>query len=418
MAKKTKEIQNDGAYMNMATGLGTNISKTTHNMVNFFERPFLTVKELSRMYEMDGVSAKIVNCIADDATASGFEIVGDTDGKIQAELNAIGFMDAVQKSAIYSRLYGGAVIIQRIADGRKLSEPPGTGDIVGFDVRSLALVVMDNTDFDNDRESPTYGELVRVRIQNGNDTVEVNPGRCIFVNGELVPDGESGTDAKTRFFGTSALNPIAGKLQALGVSFNAVEDALQEFKVCGYKLSDLRLMLSRPDGGEHAIQSRFAAINLGKSMCRAVVLDKDDEFFTQESSFGGIPEIILKIMQMVAASADIPMARLYGESASGLAATGEGDRAMYDQKVDAWRMRTIYKPMVKIVKEYTSRNGNTAMSDISFNPVSKPKASELVALYKTQAETMKTYFEMGVLTPDEIRRMVFEGGHSFSMDIK
>lgn len=419
MTEKNATQQTDGAYLNAVTGIGSEISKSTHNMVDLHGRPFLSVAELTRIYEKDGVAAKIVNCINDDAMGAGFEIVGDTDGRVQAAMEKSGFSKAVRKAGRYSRLYGGAVMIMRMADGRKLEEEPGNGEIVGFDVFSAARVQLDASDFDNDKESPGFGRLLRFRVDVGDGVVTVSAARCVFFEGDMIPDGDTVADRKTRFFGNSVLNPMEGKLAALGISFNAIEDALQEFKVAGYKLSDLQLMLSRPDGGEKAIQNRFAAINLGKSMCRAVVLDKDDEYFTQETGFGGIPEVILKVMQIISASADIPMARLYGESASGLAATGEGDRAMYDQKVDSWREGTLKGPMETAVREFTSRaSGLPKLAEVSFNPVSKPKQADYVNMCKTQAETLKAYFEMGVLTGDEIRRMVFEGGHTFNMDIK
>lgn len=417
--KNKKVIQNDGAYMNAVTGLGTNISKSNYNQIDVGGRGFLDTKELSSMYEKDGIAAKIVSCIVEDSLACGFEIVGDKNGEIQSGLNKIGFDKAIYLAGVYSRLYGGAVIVLRIADGRLLSEEPAEkGEIIAFDVFSSAKVNFDSGDFENDENSPEYGKLKSIKINNGDKLVEVSTKRCIFINGTIVPDGDVSVDVKTKFFGMSCLNALSGKLISLGISLNAIDDAMQEFKVCGYKLSDLALMLSRPNGGEKELQNRFAAINLGKSMCRAVILDKDDEYFSQESNFGGISEIVLKLMQMVSSAADIPMARLFGESASGLSSTGEGDRAMYDQKVNSWRINTLYSPICKIISNYTARN-KTAFKceDIAFNPVSEPKQSEFVNMCKIQAETMKIYFDMGVLSPEEIRKMVFEGGHSFNMNV-
>lgn len=410
-------IQKDGAYFNAVSGIGTQLSKTQHNGVNLAERKFLTMQELSQMYELDGIAAKIVNCVVDDAFGNGFEIANDGDGSIQKELNSIGFTESMQLAALYSRLYGGAIIVMRLRDGLKINEPAGKGEIIGFDVFSIAKVSISSADFESDINNVNYGKLNKVHIDIGAENVEVNISRCFIVKGELVPDGDRNADVKARYFGSSTLNSINEKLAALGISFTAVEDAMQEFKVSGYKLNDLALMLSRPDGGKRDLENRFAAINLGKSMCRAVVLDKEDEYFTQESNFSGIPDILLKIMQLIAASADIPMAKLYGESASGLASTGEGDRMMYDQKVNSWRMRTIYLPMCKMIEEYTERKGGVKCNEIVFNPVSVPSTKQFVEMCKAQADTMKIYFEMGVLTPDEIRKMVFEGGHSFNMNI-
>lgn len=408
---------NDGAYFNAVSGIGSNLSKTSHNKVNLACPKFLTPQELSQMFELDGIAAKIVNCVVDDALGNGYEITGDTDGKIQKAMDIIGFKESLQLAGIYARLYGGAVIVMRLRDGSKIDQPAGSGEIVGFDVFSIAKVHISPDDFESRIDSENYGKLRSIHIDIGSDNVEVNVSRCFFFKGELVPDGDNFAPQKMRYFGSSCLNAINDKLAALGISFNAVEDAMQEFKVAGYKLSDLALMLSRPDGGQKDLQNRFAAINLGKSLCRAVVLDKDDDYFTQESSFGGIPEILLKIMQVISAAADIPMAKLYGESASGLASTGEGDRLMYDQKVNSWRMRAIYGPMCQMVREFTERNGFNRCDEIVFNPVSVPSTQQFVEMCKVQAETMKAYYEMGVLTPEEIRKMIFEGGHSFNMNL-
>jgi phage-related protein (TIGR01555 family) len=70
-----------------------------------------------------------------------------------------------------------------------------------------------------------------------------------------------------------------------------------------------------------------------KSFNNMLLLDEMEKFERKATSFAGLPELMNKFMLHVAAAADIPVTRLFGQSAMGLNATGEGDERNYHERI-------------------------------------------------------------------------------------
>lgn len=378
-----------------------------------------TDAELGRIYRLDGIGAKVVDCIADDAVSPGFEITGDSDGKVQKTLSDIGFHDALGTTATWVRLFGGAIMVKGIADGRRLDEPAGKGKIVGFDVFSSAAIDIGVTDFEKNRESENYGKPNFFGVKVGNETIKVHYTRCVIFHGDLVPDDSESMSSATqneRIFGCSALKKGMSRLNRMGLSEEAISLLMQEANIDVFKLKDFGSTLSAK-GGEDKVMRKYSFIERAKSICRAIVGDKDEEYTRLSSNFAGIPETFYRQMQMVAAAFDIPMARIYGEASSGLSTTGEGNRELYDKKCDSWRSKHLTGPMQKVIAEFCARNGQPKLSEIAWNSITKPTDKQFVEMLKMQTDSMHTLIQDGVVLPEEVRIMMFKNGHTFQMNL-
>jgi hypothetical protein len=89
---------------------------------------------------------------------------------------------------------------------------------------------------------------------------------------------------------------------------------------------------------------RVKVANLAKSNHNTRILDggrgKDgegEEWETRQVAWSGMPEMIRIYAAAVAAAFDIPATRFLGKSPDGMNATGAGDEANYDAKIDADR---------------------------------------------------------------------------------
>lgn len=416
---RTKEVSNDG-YTDIVSQIGARASKSARAAV---VPQALFMQELVDAYGEDGIANKITRIVATDALASGFEIVGDADGALQKSVNAksLGFRKALRKAAKWTRLYGGAVVVLRIADGRKLDEPAGNGPVVKMDCFSAGTVELSDSDFCKDWESGNFGnpEFFNVVMTDG-ARIKVHYTRCVVFFGEDVPD-DSRTmgrfTLKDRFFGMSALAVVIGRLKKMGLSEEGIADMMSEVNIGLFKLKGLDQKLSSRDGMS-LVKKRFEAIEMGKSMCRAIIGDVDEDYTSVHSDLGGVPETLYRQMQLLSAASDIPMARLYGESGSGLSATGEGNRKLYDNMVESWRDEHLTDSAEAVISEVVTRNVNNGKAfeaEIQWNPVSKPSDKEFVELCKVQADMYHMLIQDGVLSPEEVRLMMFRGGHTFQM---
>ena len=70
-----------------------------------------------------------------------------------------------------------------------------------------------------------------------------------------------------------------------------------------------------------------------KSNYRTMVADQTDEVSRLAVTFSGIPEMIDRFARQIAAAADIPATRFWGQSPLGMNATGEGDMVNYAMTV-------------------------------------------------------------------------------------
>jgi phage-related protein (TIGR01555 family) len=94
------------------------------------------------------------------------------------------------------------------------------------------------------------------------------------------------------------------------------------------KYKGLTNFLMQP-GGEEKIQTRFALAKLLKSVNNVMLLDEDETFEQHQQTFSGLGDVLNQFKGDVAGAAGIPITRLYGEAASGLNNTGEGDLKNY-----------------------------------------------------------------------------------------
>lgn len=409
---------NDASYRNLVTGLGTAIAdKTVHTQVA--PSAPLSPERLSDIYMADGIGTKIVNCVADDATAKGWEISNDTKGELFAAMNALRIPATVGKAATFTRLYGGAIAVMMIADGIPLEQPRtvGKGEVFGVKVFSSGRVVMTQADFVKDTSSKFYDDIEVFTIKKrDNSTFRVHASRCVVFRGIDVPDCWQHASMEMEYFGVSALQGVFDRLAGLGSSMQGLDNMLLEPDVGIYGLNGLKEMASEDDNGIKKVQERMQVMHLSKNLLRALLLDKDDTYNQVSHSFTGIPESIHKEMQILSACADIPMTRLFGEAATGLNATGEGDKKNYDDKVMAFQTRTLSDPIARMATIVNDHNGKIIKGDflqVNFAPVNTPTLLQMIDARFKQAQTDDLNIKNQIYSSEEARVNRIIGGYSF-----
>lgn len=372
-------------------------------------------RTMADIYRYDGIGKNICDCVADDGTGPGFEIVGDTDGALWRTVKKVGLRTAYRDAAKWTRGFGGALVVMRIADNRLLEEEAGTGMVVGLDVYPCTSVSVKNNDFNTDKRSPFYGspEKFTVTLEN-NDTVKVHRTRCVIFRGEKVAvSGTTEVNQRARLFGDSAMVPVVLRLKRLGLSESGISDLMSEINFAWYKLQGLNEKLATPQG-RALIKAKFQTIEEGKSINRAIIGDVGEEFGIFTCSLAGIPETTYRQMQLLAAAAGLPMAKIFGESSSGLSTTGEGNQKLYDQKVENWISDHVSEPVEKLVAEILNRNaGKVGDVEIAWNSPTQPTDKEYNDMLNVQSQYCERFINTGMFSPEELKIAVFKGGHTF-----
>lgn len=417
MAGKAKlldeSVVNDGAYENLVTGLGIKSMDKTENV---HATPYVqtNLPELATMAVKDGTAAFIVEGFPEAALMKDITITNDGDGAALKLFSASGLRKAVKKAGSALRLTGGAVVVTEYEGDRKetIGKPaPASAKVVGYRVYSAGKVTLKKDDFEG--EEP---KVFRVKPIGGED-VEVHPSRCTVFHGKELPDVLT-SSINERYFGVSALAPVEQSLKELAAVTGAIVNMAQETGTLLMKMANLGLMLSKPDCGVQDVHKIMSMLKLCMNSMRAAFAGKDDGFEILSHNFAGLPEVWQKCQVNVSSKARIPMSIMFGQSATGLAQTNEGDIQTWCQSVDMWRNDYLYDPTCKLLADLTRRNAKKEFSEFSWGAIDEMTLKQTLEAKKLQADTLNIYYNMGAIEQDEVREGVFKNGHSWEISVE
>lgn len=376
------------------------------------------LRELARMQMQDGLADAIACDPAEVAFMNDPTLVGDKGGEILEAATAAGLLEAIQSAAEEQRLTGGAVVVteyeeERTGDPPALHEAPGDRwRVSGYRVYGAGEIELRPEDFAGD--APTRFPVV---LMDGSE-IPLHPGRCTAFHGKRLPGAlRASGNVREKFFGTSALRPVEKALKDLATVTGAAVNMAAETGTLLVSLDGLNEMLSKPDCGVREIHDLISLVKLCMNSMRATFAGPNDKFQILSHNFGGIPDILQKLMVLTAAKSRIPMAILFGQSATGLAQTNEGDAKAYAKTVNAWRQRYIYKPAAALFGDFARRNFGKDVPGFTWGGIDTRTISEELEARKRESEIDASAINMGVLTPDEVRKARYENGHSFELSV-
>lgn len=377
---------------------------------------FLSERKLAMIYAGDGLGAKIADCVAEDAARNGFKILGDDDDEsLLKACEAVKLPQAIQLAHAYRRAFGGALLVaQYDRDASELTAPPSpTAIVTGFKVYACPRVKITSTDIVTDARSRYFEdvELFTVSKRYGG-TFQVHASRCKAIKGIPVPDvPDMEYDTQLLYWGMSELQRVYGALSNFGAFFQAIGHLGQEMVIGKYRISNLEKLLLSND--VKAIQTRMEIINLQKSVLRAVLLGKDEEYSRDSLSFAGVPEVFDRMTMVISGTSGIPVTKLMGRSAAGMNASGEGDSRDYYDKVKAEQVGVVKEPLEWAITEVDRVVRSTKDHSVEFYPVWSPSQKEELEMRERQQKIDAGYIADGVYSAEECRKNRFVGGYSF-----
>lgn len=149
-----------------------------------------------------------------------------------------------------------------------------------------------------------------------------------------------------------------------------------------------------------------------KSFNRTLLLDADEDYEKKSNAFSGLDKVMQQFMVDVSGAADIPMTRLFGQSAGGLNATGDNDVRNYYDMVSA-KQEAEVRPQLDYLYQILVRSELGSMPDdfrFDFNPLWQVSATEQATIDKTNADRDKVYLDAGVVTEGLVAKELKERG--------
>lgn len=400
----TTPITADG-LINMVSRLGTGADKSAHYR---YIRSWADQTQIDAAYRTS-IFRKAVDIPPSDMVREWRSYKGIDEDQITAieeEEKRLDLRRKLRKAMILARKDGNSVILL------------GTGGNAATKLNIEALrkdglkyiTVLSKTDIyprerDRDPISPTFDEPTWWELNNEART-RVHPSRVIKFTGSPILENYTwdGWNGESLFAvmerAVTNNDQIAGAIAAL----------VDEAKVDVIAVENLMANLAT-DAGEGLLVRRFSAVNTLKSIVNAMVIDAKDVHTQKTLTFQGLTDIQQGAQGIVAALADIPVTRMWGRSAAGMNATGEGDlRNYYDgirstQTVDL--TPTIY-PLDELL--FRSALGDRPEELFyEWNPLYQLSEKEAAEVENTMADAATKLASSG-LVPDTALIEIVKGG--------
>lgn len=336
------------------------------------------------LYATGGLYGRVVDVPAEKAVERGIA----TDGTTSAEMGRLSVLESLGLALKWARLTGGGCIIP-LTDGAELKEPLSLDRVSRVDelrVFSLPEVSPSGATYADPRD-PKYGQPSSYRVRMDRAQFLVHESHIIPVPGDPLPRllQLSGIPWQGRPAVSRPFKTIENYLtsQALSVSI------LRRKQQAVYAMDGLAEMISA--GLEDQVQKRIGLVDKVRGILNTVAVDGADSYDIKDMSLSGIKDVMEQFQIALSAETGIPVSLLFGRSAAGENATGEGDfDAFYDMV--AGDQRTKLTPaMQRILALVYVQKGVDAPDDwehVTWLPLERMSDKERAEVDKMKAQSM------------------------------
>ena len=404
-------IRADG-LQNVFTGMGTSRDKTTKTKVDAIA--FMPKEDLEGLY-VHWLMRRVVDLVADEATREGFEILFGGEGVnaqtlsgVEQAIEDLEILHNFNHAAKTSRLYGGSAIVLYIDDGRRADQPVdvnGIRAVEGMEVldrHQIAPVIDEESLYDYSK--PTHYQIISGDLIQQPNLIRIHKDRILRFDGIWLPYR---VRQKNYGWGMSVLQSVYESFKHYYTGTSSMATLLTEFDVFVHKVRGLSSMLAA--GKETQVKNRLELNDMSKSIYRGYAIDAEkEELSFVGRQFGGVSEILEKLRIDVIAASGIPHTLLFGQSPSGLGATGRSEERDFAKTCHHYQEQNFRKPLMKLMRYVmASRTGPIEGEQpdnwrIGFKPLFEMNERELADVRARVAAVDARYIQVGVLTPQEV----------------
>lgn len=406
-SKQTRTV--DG-LVNVVTGLGGQNSKRANNqwmygMLNDWQ-------SLDAAYQTNWIARTIVDIPAKDMTREWRTIRSDDAEEIAAVEQELCIPQIVEEAIAWARLFGGSGIV--MLTGQDLSKPLNMNRIKRGSLERV--LVFDRWDL-NATTINTWDVLAKNYLQPEFYTLrggsqQIHWSHVVRFYGERLPLRWM---SHTQGWGDSVLRKCIDDVSDMVAAKDGIAELMQEANVDLIKREGLSDDLASDQ--DEAIRNRYQLFRMMKSNIQMALLDGDETYERKTLNLGGVAPIIEQFITWISGAARMPVTKLFGTSAKGMNATGEGDLNNYYDDIRSWQTSNLSMSM-RYLDEVLVRSalGRFPESfDYEWNPLRQPDVVQIATASKINAERDVTYLEAAVVTGAQIQRNL-QGDEIYQFD--
>jgi len=356
---KFSNIFTADGFQNFAARLGLGAGSQNDQSTYGFDFLSRDRVKLEAMYRSSWVVGQVVDVVAEDMTREGVNLRGLDDPsdaeEIQRAMDDLEIWNEITNVIKWGRLYGGAIAVMLI-DGQNVSTPLNI-DTVGKD-SFKGLMVLDRwlvqptlqdlvSEYGPDFGMPKYYDVIADSL--GLSNQRIHHSRVIRFDGVDLPYWQRVAE---NLWGQSVIERLLDRLIAFDSTTTGIAQLVYKAHLRTYKVKDLRKNIGMGGSALNALIKQIEHMRLWQSNEGITLMDLEDTFETHSYSFAGLDAVMLQFGQQLSGASQIPLVRLFGQSPSGMNATGESDLSNYYDNINQQqerRMRTGLGKLLKIV---------------------------------------------------------------------
>jgi phage-related protein (TIGR01555 family) len=400
--------------INFAANLGTNKDKRSYNT---FDIKTFSRDQLEALYFQDWIAGKIIDIPVEDMirewrSFNAPDIEDDQLKKISDLEDQLEVKDKISDALKWARLYGGSLILLGIDPKHGEMDIPLEIDKIGEgDLKYMhTLDRWDVTSQDINNINP---ELSNYRLPNfygiyGIKDNRIHHSRIIRFDGLSLPYR---LKRQNQYWGGSILVRIYEAILNSALTSNSTASLVHESKIDIIQVQNLFKHLASKEG-EAALINRFMIADIMKSNNNTLILDSTETHNRTQFSFAGLPDLVTRFLNIVAAASDIPATRLLGSSATGLNASGEGDLKNYYNMIGNKQEKDLNSPLKKLDQILVRSAIGSYPEDLSFefNPLWQLSDTERATIELQNAQRDQIYIDRGAITTDVVTKQLRKDG--------
>lgn len=420
-----RPMREDG-YVNLLNKYGT--TQDNSESYGFNREPLIPDMQLTSLYEGNGLFTKIIDAPAEEAMKHGFDLGLKNDELVAFVEEALDDLEWEEKAATaikWARLYGGAIIVMLIDDGRGLEEPLDWKSIRSIDelrVYERAIVQADTTslytqDFGGKgagNRVSKFGQPEFYYVSSIYGSFRVHESRCLVFRNGVLPEQVS--DSNYLFWGMPEYVRIRRALRETITSHTDATKMLERSVQAIYSMKGLASLLTT-DNGENAVLKRLQVIDMARGLLNSIAIDSEGESYDfKVAQFSGVKDVIDATCNMLSALTNIPQTILFGRSPAGENSTGESDMEnwySFVERIQKLMLKRNLRDLLDVIFRAGIASGEVAEEPdykLKFNPLWSMSDTEQasVNLTKAQAALAKAqatqiYVDMQALDRSEVR---------------
>lgn len=417
----------EDGYVNLLNKYGT---KQDNSEAYKFERePVIPDMQLTGLYEGNGLFSKIIDTPAEEALKHGFDLNLKSDELNAFVEDALDDLEWEEKAATaikWARLYGGALIVMLIDDGRGLEEPVDWEHIRSIDELRVYERSIVQPDYASLYQQDYGGKGVGNRVSKFGQpeyyyvssiygSFKAHESRCLVFRNGVLPEQTS--NATYLFWGMPEYVRIRRALRETVTAHTDSVKLLERSVQAIYSMKGLASLLTTDDG-ENQVLKRLQLVDTSRGLLNSIAIDSEGERYDFKTfQFSGVKDVIDATCNMLSALTNIPQTILFGRSPAGMNATGDSDFESYYnfvEKIQRLMLKRNLRTLLDVVFRAGIASGDVAEEPdykLEFKPLWSLSDTEQAAVDQTKAQTAlvkaqtaQAYVDMQALDPTEVRR--------------